>query len=311
MANTFLKPEIILASAFGMLRRELILGRLVTRLGAGQFKGAQNDTVNFRIPAILTGREYEFRTRSAPIIVDELEEVSIPATLDRHLYSAVGVTDEELSLDIVSFSEQVLQPQVLAVATAIEDLLALLMVNGDYSHVPVSYTEGSSDDANFYKALVDARKVLNDSHVPSSGRVVLLGSEVEAAALKEDSFRKVDESGSNDALREAVIGRVAGFTVIGNVQSLPGDFAIAYHPSAFGMVNMAPEIPAGVAFGASSSFENYAMRWIRDYDSAFLRDRSVLSTFAGFTSVEDERDDHGDLTEKNARAVLIDFTAAS
>lgn len=318
MANAFLKPEVIAATALGLLRRELILPRLVTRMAASDFKGAANDTINFRVPAVLTAREYAWRNdRSSPIVVDELEELSIPATLDTHVYSAVQVTDEELTLDIVSFANQVLSPQMLAVAEKLESIIATTMVNADYYGDPVIYEPGTPDQARFYNALVDARKVLNDRHIPAAGRVVLLGSEVEAAALKEDSFRKVDESGTNDALREAIIGRVAGFTVIGNVQSLPGDFAIAMHPTAFGFVNVAPEVPAGVASGASATFEGLAMRWIRDYDAMYLRDRSVVNSFAGGRSVEDARDmdpessAYGELTGENWRAVLIDFQNGS
>lgn len=311
MANDFLRPEVIAATGLGLLRRELILPRLVTRLAAADFVGAKDDTVNIRVPAILEGRNYEWRTRTAPIVVDDLEELSIPVTLDQHVYNAVQVTDEELTLDIASFAVQVLSPQVIAVAEKLEAIIATVMVGASYAAAPVTYVPGGPDDAAFYNAAVDARKVLNDAHVPATGRVIVLGSGVEAAALKEDSFRKVDESGSNDALREAVIGRVAGFTVIGNVQSLPEDFALAFHPTAFGFANVAPAVPAGVAFGAGQTFEGFAMRWIRDYDSSYLRDRSVVNSFAGGASINDGRDDHGGLTDENVRAVLIDFQPGS
>lgn len=305
MANDFLRPEVITAAGLGMLRRELILPRLVKRLAAADFVGAKDDTVNIRIPARVAARNYEWRTRTAAIIVDELEELSIPVALTDHVYSAVGVTDEELTLDIASFATQVLAPQVLGVAEKLESIIAAIMVAGDYVATPIAYTPAAGE-SRFYEAAVDARKALNDLFVPSSNRFIVLGSTVEAAALKEEPFKRVDQSGNSDALREAIIGRVAGFTVIGNVQSLPADFAIAFHESAFGFANVAPAVPAGVAFGSGQTFEGFAMRWIRDYDSAFLRDRSVVSSFAGAQSVDDARDpDTGALLGKNPRAVLI------
>jgi hypothetical protein len=82
------------------------------------------------------------------------------------------------------------------------------------------------------------------------------------------------------------------------------------HASAFGFANVAPDVPAGVAMGASQTFENFALRWIRDYDSAFLRDRSVVSSFAGAASVNDYRNpDTGALVGTNPRAVEINYTA--
>ena len=306
MPNTFLKPETISRTALGLLRRELILPRLVTRLGIEDFRGAKNDTVNVRVPARLTAREYEWRTRTNPITLDDIAETSVPVALSEHPYSAVAVTDEELTLDIADFATQVLNPQILAVAEALEASIAAAMEAANYGvEIPYLETEDGSGAA-FYRALVDARKALNDAKVPASERFVALGSSVEAAVLKEDAFRRVDESGSSDALREAIIGRAAGFTIIGNVQGLSPDFAVAGHRSAFAFANVAPEVPSGVSMGSSTVFDGLAMRWIRDYDPNYLRDRSVVSSFSGSASVEDGGTEEDPL---NVRAVKIAFTA--
>lgn len=313
MANEFLRAERIIAQGLGLLRRDLILPRMVTRLGIADFRGAKDDTINIRVPAILQAREYEWRTRTNPIVVDEITEESIPVQLNKHPYNAIAITDEELTLDITDWGAQVASPQIIAVAEKLESYVAAAMQNANYAATPIDFLE-SADPASqaspFYNALVDARKVLNDNHVPTAGRVVALGSAVEAAALKEPGFRRVDQSGSTDALREAIIGRTAGFTVIGNVQSLPENFAVAFHPSAFAFANVAPEVPAGAAAGATLVFDGLAMRWIRDYDAPYLRDRSVYSAFAGAASVEDGRDDHGQLNGSNIRAVTFNFVPA-
>jgi hypothetical protein len=152
--------------------------------------------------------------------------------------------------------------------------------------------------------------------VPANGRVILLGAEVEEAALQSPHLIKVDESGSDSVLRDAIIGRIAGFTVIGNVNSVDPDFAIAFHPTAFAFANVAPVVPQGVPAGATGVFESLAMRWVRDYESDYLRDRSVFSAFAGSASVEDGRDmdpnssAYGELTDENVRAVLIDYVGS-
>lgn len=313
MPNEFLSAERIVAQGLGLLRRELILPRMVQRLGIADFRGAKDDTVNVRVPAILTAREYEWRTRTNPIIVDEITEESIPVVLNKHPYNAIAITDEELTLDIRDWGTQVASPQIIAVAEKLESYIAAAMVGATYAHAAIDFAESvdpASQASPFYNALVDARKVLNDAHVPTAGRVVALGSSVEAAALKEPSFRRVDQSGTTDALREATITRVAGFTVVGNVQSLPDNFAIAFHPSAFAFANVAPEVPAGAAAGATLVFDSLAMRWIRDYDAPFLRDRSVYSAFAGAASVADGRDDHGELDGTNIRAVRFNFIPA-
>jgi hypothetical protein len=313
MANAFLKPEVIVSQGLGLLQRELILPRLVQRYGKADFRGAKNDTINIKIPSILTAREYEWRTRTAPIEFDDLEETTIDVKLDKHPYSAVAITDEELTLDIESWGFQVARPQIRAVAEKLEGYIATRMQTSgaggtDYKNT-VTYTADADPESHaFYDALVDARQKLNEENIPQGGRVVVLGANVEAAALKGSShLLKANEAASDSVLREAILGRIAGFTVIGGVNSVDPDFAVAFHPTAFAFANVAPDVPEGAAAGAGLVFEGLAMRWIRDYDAPYLRDRSVYSAFAGTASVEDERDDEGALTGKNVRAVEIEF----
>lgn len=311
MPNTFLAAETLAGAGLERLRRTISLPRYFTRRGLDDFRGRLNDTINIRVPAILTARDYEWRTRNADIILDEITELSIPVTLDEHIYSAVALTDEELTLDIVNFVAQVLDPQVIAVAERCEALLATEMVNATYTSGPVLYTEDSNSEGTpFYKALVDARKILNAAHVPQDDRVVIIGSDVEASALKEEDLRRANTSGSTQTLRGGELGSLAGFTIVTSL-SVPADFAIAAHRSAFVFANVAPVVPAGVVSGRGVSEGGIAMRYIRDYDPMRLRDRSVVSLFAGTASVEDARDDHGELAGSNQRAVLIDFTAIS
>lgn len=302
MAQTFLKPETIVRTALGLLQRELILPRLVTRFGISDFRGAKDDTINVRLPAIATARDYQWRTRTAPIVVDELEEISVPVTLDKHPYSAVAVTDEELTLDIADFGEQVLAPQIRAVAEKLEGYIATAMSGGDYAET-IDYDAGTDD---FWDdVIVEARKKLNQANVPSTGRVLVLGANLEAEALKTDLFKQADQSGSTSVLENAILGRKAGFTVVGNVNSIDADLGYAFHQSAFAFGNVAPAVPEGASFGRAETYQGLAMRWLRDYDPDYLRDRSVVSSFAGAASVEDSRDETGSATGQNVRAVKI------
>lgn len=313
MANRFLKPEKIVAQGLGLLQRELILPRLVQRYGLADFRGAKDDTVNIRIPAILAAREYEWRTRTREIVVDDLEQYSLPVTLDKHPYSAVELKDEEETLDLTSWGEEVARPQIRAVAEKLETYVSVAMEGADYKY-SVGYTpgDGGENDFSFQRTANACRKHLNTENVPATGRVLLLGANVEEAALNSPNLIKVNESGTSDALREAVIGRISGFTVIGNCNSIDPDFAVAMHPTAFALGNVAPMVPDSVR-GATMVYEQLAMRWIRDYDSRYLRNRSVYSSFAGAASVEDGRDmdpnspTFGELTGRNVRAVFIEF----
>lgn len=320
MAHTFVKAEKYASLGLGMLQRELVLPRLVTRYNANDFIGAENDTVKVKIPSLLAAREYGWRNnRSSPIVVDDLVEQTISVTLDTHVYSAVQITDEELTLDIASFGTQVAQPQIDAVKRHLESGIANVMENATFAH-SVNYDPNVTDiedDESFFGAAVNARKHLNNEEVPADGRILLLGSNVAARAVRSEHLVKVNEAGSESALRNAIIGRIAGFTVVEVGNSIDPDFAVAYHPTAFAFANLAPAVPSGAAAGATGGYDGFALRWIRDYDAPYLRDRSVYSSFAGYTSVEDGRildesdPNFGDLRDENVRAVEVTFGAGS
>lgn len=286
MANTILKANQIVASGLGVLEREIVLPRLVASDANVYFsqRSPSNDTVSLRIPGRTVARDYAWRNnRATPIVVDDLTEFKIDVKLDTHIYNAIELTDEELTLDIEDWTNQVSLPQARSIAERLEDKIAAKMSGETYAGGVIEI--GTA----FHTAAVEARRRLNVAHVPQAGRIMVVGTSVEQSILNEDQFKKYDQAGDASALREATIGRVAGFTVVVS-NSIDPDEAFAYHPSAFQAVYRAPQVPAGVAFGQAQSYAGLAMRWIRDYDAAFLRDRSVFSTFFGISTVKDPDD---------------------
>lgn len=280
MANTFIKAERIVSTMLGVLQRDLVLPNLVWKDPPEvNFVGAKNDTVTIRLPAYTNARTRTLRA-GTPLTVDELDETSVDLKLDTDVYKAVGVTLEELTLDVVDFERQVAVPATASVARGVEDALALEMAAADYE------TDVLIDEDDPYLALVDARIALNKANVPIGGRFLAVGSSVEAAILKSDRLSKFDQSGSDTALREASIGRIAGFTAV-SVPSLDPDIAIAAHQTAFALVTKAPAVPQGAVTGASRSFGGFSMTAIQDYDFINTKDRFAAHVFAGTGVVKD------------------------
>jgi hypothetical protein len=287
MANTFLKANRIAGTALGLLEREIMLPGLVWRDAGGDFRGAGGDTISIRVPARTTARTRALRgTRPSAsegngiITLDELTETKVDVTLDTAVYSAVPVTDEELTLDLTSFGDQILGPQVRAVAEGIENAVAAEMTGATYA---VNLTIDTTDP---YKTLVDAQTALNKSNIPRGDRVVVCGPDVENVILKSDHLARYDQSGSDDALRRARMGQIANFPIYVS-NALPSNMAIAFHKTAFVLGMRAPEIPAGVNFGSSQNGYGLAMRWIRDYDFRNVLDRSLVDTYIGTNIVAD------------------------
>ena len=284
MANTFIKAEQVLAQMLGVLERDTVLAQFVWRdaVPASSWKLAKNDTVTLKLPAYMNARTRTMRSGTA-IIVDELDETSVDVTLDTHVYKAIGISDEELTLDINDFGEQVSGPAMSSVVRKIDDSIGTALAAASPA---VTVTLDPTDP---YDGLVDARIALNNANVPASQRFLALGSNVEAALLKSDRLSRVDASGSSDAFREAVIGRIAGFTAVSAV-GLDPDIAIAAHRTAFPFASVVPLVPAGAAWGETRTWRGFGLRALRDYDptgSGGPQDRFLTDVFTGVGVTKD------------------------
>lgn len=304
MANEFLKAEVIAAAALGILEREVILPQFITSMAGANFRGAKGDVITMRVPAYLEAREYEWRNNRAQAIeIDEIQETGVEVHLDTMPYSAVALTDEQLTLDIANFGEQVLGPQSRAMVRHMEQLVATTIEDA-----PIAIT--IDDEPDPFGAAAKARAALNKNSIPLDGRALILGADAETAFLSSSLLVRADTSGSDRALRDAEIGRIAGFDTFVS-QFIKPDLAFAIHRSAFALANMAPVVPDGVPFGQSQTYSGYAVRWIRDYDAMYLRDRSVLSSFIGCSSVNDGGQSGKDYEDENVRVVKLEGIGAS
>jgi hypothetical protein len=290
VANTFVKAQKITATALGLLQREIVLPGLVwmDSTVASDWVGNAGDTVSIRVPARTTARTRQLRAARGTasegegiITMDSLTETKVDVTLDQAIYSAVQTTDEEETLDIVSYGAQILTPMVRAVAEGAENKIAKVMQGATYA-TTVAVTSTTT-----FEAMVDARRALNDAFVPMTERYVVIGSALEAAFLKDPHLSHADQAGDNNALRDADIGSIAGFSRIVVSQALEPNEGYAFHRTAYSAVMVAPKIPSGASFGARQSLGGVGMRWIKDYDFRNASDRSMVDVYMGCNIIAD------------------------
>ena len=304
MANAFIKADQIVQAAVLLLQRQLVVARTVWAQPDAAFVGSLDDTITLSVPAVRTARTRTMRAASA-LVADDLTESKVPVQLNTHVYDLLKITDEQLTLDIRNFITQVLAPQMRGVAEGMENVIVDTLQAATFDAEAIPFEEGADEP---YDVLIDANKALNKLNVPRTERVALVGANVEAALLKSDKLSKVNESGTGEALREAIITRVAGFTVIGS-NALGEDEAFCYHRSAIAFANVAPALPDGAPHKARVATEGFALRHIRDYDPANSTgpvDRSLVDAFVGAASVGSGDDG----TDPNQRGVAIEFTPA-
>lgn len=281
MANTFIKATQIVQAAALLLEREIVLPRLVWSQPDANFVGAFNDTVTLRVPATLDSRSRTMRSSTA-LVADDLTETSVPVVLDTHVYNLLNITDEQLTLDITDFAAQVLAPQITAIAEGCENVIASALQSATAADIVDLDASSAPTSGEALGVALEASRILNTNNVPRAGRVLVLGANLESWFLQDPVINN-HNSGNRDALDDATITRLAGFTVVGS-NALDPDEGYAFDRMAVAFANVAPAIPAGAADGARTTAGGVAMRYLRDYNptnSTGPVDRSLVDAFVG------------------------------
>lgn len=278
--SNFLKQTVIRDTVLRALSRMTSLPQTVWRDAGGSFRGAAGDVITVRVPAYTKADRRDLRAGTART-ARGLFESRVNLSLTDNIYRRVSLTDEELTLDILDFSLQVINPVLQGMVLEIEDIL----VADAFKAATYAYTISAVDEADPYPAIVDARKNLNDAKVPAANRTLAIGSSLEAAIVKSDQFSRVDASGTSATLRQGTIGNIAGFSVVPS-QVLHPDEAFAYHNTAYALSLQAPIVPPGAPNGFTASAGGFAIRLV-NHLSDDLENLLEADIFAGATAVTD------------------------
>ncbi|WGH21355.1 major capsid protein [Arthrobacter phage Emotion] len=283
MANDFFKPIEAAKVLANLASEDAFLSALVSRnfqddlLGGG--KGSA--PVSIKIPTTLIARERDIDDITTNIVMDEIAEATETFNLDRkHDYSAVPLSEADMTLNIQDFSAQVLKPQAEAIVDSLEHKLATKLLGVPETELltaggaPIAY-----DPANPVAYFTQIRKALRKNGVAADGINMLVGTEVYANLLDANAITDASQSGSTAALREAGVGRVRGFNVVESTR-VPDAEILAFHRDAVTLITRAPVVPGGASFGASVSEKGFSLRWLRDYLADKTVDRSLVSTFS-------------------------------
>lgn len=288
MANVFQKPEKYAATALALLQREIKgAGLFVHKYGVADYVGAKGDKIMIKRPPILKARDAGFRSRNE-LVVDDIVQTRIEVALTKHPYSRVELSPEEATLDQVDYVRDVQAPQVRAIVEDFDDSIAAALAGATFVH-EVDFKEGADGKTGDpRKVAIAAKAKLDSSYVPASGRYWLVGANVSAAVASYDKLLAVDTAGIPEALRDGVVGRLAGFTII-DWPALDDDESYFVHNSAVALSTVAPVVPRGAAAGATVAGQGLAVTQVWDYQSGTLADQSTVHAFTGTSLVTDPK----------------------
>lgn len=204
MANVWEHPSIIAAEALQHLEDALVIGPMCAKDKTSDFSSKANgwkvgDTVSFR-----THGEYEVKEFSTSIETQAITSTTRPMTIEKHLDISVEVTARESTLDLDSFSEQVIQPASYKLAEYVDTYIGtkLLQASGLYASDTLFAT--AADIALARKAAILQQLSMN--------RFCLVDLDTEATLLGQTWFNQSQTRGSDgeSTLRSGNMGRVMG-----------------------------------------------------------------------------------------------------
>lgn len=261
MANTFVHPLSDVASIASKLTgSDFNLAALVYADIAAEYAAGKGSTIAIPVPGSLPSHSKSAADKTTALVVDELNEQTIPVTLDDMVYSLVALSVADYDLSLKDYARSVLRPQTRALSAAVEARVAATMAATPASTIPY-------DAANPAKAFTAARAELRANGVPSDAPLIaVVGSSVYADLLDASALETSD-------------GKVRGFKIVESTRVSATDI-IAFTPTAFALVVRAPMVPAGAPNGASIKTEPLN----GENGSAFAV--TVLNVFDGSTAVD-------------------------
>lgn len=267
MANTFLTPDVIAKAALATLYENTEMLALVHRDFDSDFDGKVGDTVTIRKPAVFTANEFN---RATGIVVQDATEGSTTVVLNKIPDVSVEVTDEQMELEIVEFTAQVLTPAMEAISQYVDRLLIATALAEHATVASVAVTQATH--------MVDAKSALTANKVPLSDRYAVLGTSLSAVLEKDALFHSAEKRGDTEGLREASIGRKFGFDhftdqnidsaftgVTPNRKEIDG---FAFHRSALAFVSRPLPIPKGGVEAAVASYKGLGVRVIYGFNQS-------------------------------------------
>lgn len=192
-----------------------------------------------KVKVFYTGAADAAQTFAGTYTIQDADASGLDITIDKHEFVSWGLTDKELSTQPQLNLERFARQKGFQLAKKVfQDILSVVTAS-NYGNTEISAGVGTkltSTAANFdADDVVDLRTACSNSDWPEMERALILTPSYTGNLLKDASIQDASAFGSSSPIREAAIGRLAGFDVLesslipGNSENLTG---IVAHPDA-------------------------------------------------------------------------------
>lgn len=235
MSNSFVTANLIAERALPLLaERTAMLPLMYSGQWDSTYKKA-GDTIQIRKPSRATAIDTSGDISGS---IADVSDSSVSVQLSNQYGVPFTLTSKEMTMNMDDFERQVINPAVNAIAENINAAVLDL-----YKDIPYfTGTSGTTPDA--LSDLANVGKVLNNNDCPQMDRAVVMDFDALAKFQALDSLVEVDKAGTNQALRQGLIGQIYGM-------KMAADGQVKTH-TAGGYAALADVTITGGAAGATS-----------------------------------------------------------
>lgn len=211
MANIWNNPSVIAAEALTHLEDALVIGNLCAKDVTSDFTTRSNgykvgDSVSYK-----TNGEFEVTEFTSTITAQPIRSSVRALTIEKHFDISVEVTSKEATLNMESFSEQVLRPSIYKLAEKVDTYLGTKILTGAGLYVSDSLFASAADIAL-------ARKKATLQQL-NPNRYCLVDLDIEATLLGQTWFNQAQTRGADGeaTLRNGVMGQTMGMEFFSSI----------------------------------------------------------------------------------------------
>jgi N4-gp56 family major capsid protein len=276
------RPEIWSANLLVALRKNLVYRSLTNSDYEGEITQA-GDTV--RITSVGRPTIGTYVPNQTVISPEQVQDSQRTLVVDQSKYFAFQVDDVDQRQARGNVIPQSVNEAAYGFADVIDQYIASLYTGAQTANViassgsPVSIATATNPNDAYNKVLVPLRTALTKANVPMAGRLVVVSPDLVGALLEDSRFVKVNESGTEEGLRNGIVGRAAGFDILesnnvpvptGGVQTI-----IAGNSTA---ITFAEQINQIEAYRPQSSFSD-AVKGLVLYGAKLVRPDAIATAY--------------------------------
>lgn len=283
MAITRFRPEIWSANLLVALRKALVFAGpgIVNRDYEGDIAEA-GDTV--RITSISDPTIGTYVPNSTTITPEELTDAQRTLVVDQAKYFAFKVDDVDARQARGNVIPEAISRAAYKLADVVDQYVAGLYTGVVSANAlgTVAVTSGTPTDA-YDKVLVPLKVKLDEANVPTADRYVVVPPWFHGRLLLDGRFIKLNESGTEEGLRNGMVGRAAGFDILvsNNCINVTGDDYIVQAGSPMA-VSFAEQINKTEAYRPEGGFSD-AVKGLALYGAKLVRPDCIATAAASQT----------------------------